>query len=124
MSLRQGAQSPGGYLPNGAGPAGQFGVDLHTMTAAAGHVETVGDAMAAEVNRLLERLSGLVGTNWDSPAARAFQAAQEEWEAAHRNMHVVLHQIAGGLRSTHGSYDQAEQHNLSGITAAVRDLGK
>ena len=124
MSLRQGAQSPDGYLPDGAGAAGEFGVDLHTMATAADHVDQVSSALSSEVNRLMTTLEELIGSsaNWDGPAAAAFRDAQERWVVAHRKLSGTLGNIAGGLRDSHASYHGTEQESQSGITSAARGL--
>jgi WXG100 family type VII secretion target len=122
MSLRQGAQGPGGYASGGAG--GEFGVDLHTMVAAADHVEQVGSALSGEVNRLLTRLEELIGASasWDGPAAGAFRDAQQRWVETHRKLSRSLVEIAGVLRQSSARYDQAEQENQGGIAGAARGL--
>lgn len=122
MGLRQGAQGPGGYAAGGA--AGEFGVDLHAMVAAADHVEQVGSALSGEVNRLLTRLEELIGSSasWDGPAAGAFRDAQQRWVEAHRKLSGALGEIAGGLRRSSVRYDQAEQESQSGIAGAARGL--
>jgi WXG100 family type VII secretion target len=124
MSLRQGAQSPGGYLPNDAGATGEFGVDLHTMMAAADHVDHVSSALSGEVNRLMTRLEELIGssTSWEGSAAAAFRDAQERWVVAHRKLSGTLGDIAGGLRTSGTHYDRSEQESQSGITSAAQGL--
>lgn len=117
--MRNGPQPPGGY-PGGA--VSEFGVDLHVMDTAAQYVEHVGAVMTGEVNRLLDNLSGLVGTNWNSPAAHAFQAAQDQWTTAQQSLNKALNEMAGGLKDTKTLYDQADWDSKDGILKAVQGL--
>ena len=117
--MRTDPQPPGGWPDDSAN---EFEVDVHVMDTAAQYVEHVGSVMTGEVNHLMNQLSGLVGSNWQSPAAQAFQTAQDAWSGAQNRMNAALLEMASGLKDTSTKYDQADWDSKLGITKAVETL--
>jgi WXG100 family type VII secretion target len=74
------------------------------------------DAIAGQIDQQLSDLKGYLAplvSSWEGEASSDWQALQQKWNSSAEDLHAVLQQIAGALRTASESYSSGEQTNAS-----------
>ena len=91
---------------------GHIRVTFESVMGAAGDT----DAIAGQIEQQLGELKGYLApmvASWSGQASSDYQALQARWDSSAADLHAVLRQIAGALRTAHGNYRLAESQNSS-----------
>ena len=87
-------------------------VTFGAVEAAAADADTVANHSDQQLDDLRTYLGPLVAS-WTGQASADYQALQSRWDTSAAELNRVLRDIAGALRTAHGSYAQAEAANSS-----------
>jgi WXG100 family type VII secretion target len=74
------------------------------------------DAIAGQIDQQLGDLKGYLAplvSSWEGEAASDWQALQQKWNTSAEDLHAVLQQIAGALRTASENYSSGESANAS-----------
>jgi len=74
------------------------------------------DAIAGQIDQQLGDLKGYLAplvSSWEGEASSDWQALQQKWNTSAEDLHAVLQQIAGALRTASENYSAGERANAS-----------
>ena len=112
-----GYQSSGGGASGGGGNA--FDTDIASMDAAKRHLNEVGAAMTAQVDRLMGQLEALNPRTWDGSAYRQFLQSKAQWHSEHDIILKALHDIEDRMHSSARHYERADMDTETTVRNAT-----
>lgn len=102
--------------------AGFFGTTTEEMQRAGNHVQSVNQAVQADLSSLRGQLTPLAGM-WRGAAATEFTRLMARWDASAAQLNEALRGIGESIRGSAQSYQQQEDEQLASMSSIRAALG-
>ena len=94
------------------GAEGQVIVSAQVLDEGASDTDSIAGQIESQLADLKGYLAPLVAS-WSGEASSDYQALQQKWNQSAEDLHAVLQQIAGALRTASQNYMSGEHSNAS-----------
>ncbi|MBC7630361.1 WXG100 family type VII secretion target [Aeromicrobium sp.] len=92
--------------------AGELKVNFGGLETAASDIQGSANQIEARVDELESQLSNL-RANWTGSASESYQVSKAKWDAAIRDMKLLLTEIGTAVQQSNGDYRATEASNTS-----------
>ncbi|PIE26374.1 MAG: WXG100 family type VII secretion target [Micrococcales bacterium] len=90
----------------------QVGVNFASLAGTQSHIASTVGHMNTQLEDLRAYLRPMVST-WEGAASQAYQLQQAKWDAAVRELNLILQQIAQATANANDGFQRTEQTNAA-----------